>query len=73
MEGFDKHWLNWTEGQYPWCTGAGLLTKSCPTFVTPWTAACQAPLSMTFSTHGALGIVINEYNNLCPLKFFGCM
>ena len=25
------------------------LTKSCPTFVTPWTAACQASLSFTIS------------------------
>ena len=24
-------------------------TKLCPTFVTPWTVACQAPLSMGFS------------------------
>ena len=24
-------------------------TKSCPTLVTPWTVACQAPLSMAFS------------------------
>ena len=27
----------------------GLVTKSCPTLVTPWTAARQAPLSMGFS------------------------
>jgi len=27
----------------------GLLTKSCPTLVTPWTVARQAPLSMGFS------------------------
>ena len=27
----------------------GLVTKSCPTFVTLWTIACQAPLSMGFS------------------------
>ena len=26
-----------------------LVTQSCPTFVTPWTVACQAPLSMGFS------------------------
>ena len=25
-----------------------LVTKSCPTFVTPWTVACQLPLSMGF-------------------------
>ena len=27
----------------------GLATKSCPTLVTPWTIALQAPLSMGFS------------------------
>ena len=27
----------------------GLVTKSCPTLLTPWTAACQVPLSMEFS------------------------
>ena len=27
----------------------GLVTKSCPTLVTPWTVACQAPLLMGFS------------------------
>ena len=29
--------------------GAGLDTKLCPTLATPWTIACQAPLSMGFS------------------------
>ena len=29
--------------------GGGVVTKSCPTLVTPWTVACQAPLSMGFS------------------------
>ena len=29
--------------------GSGLVAKSCPTLVTPWTATCQAPLSMGFS------------------------
>ena len=28
--------------------GGGLVTKSCPTFVTPWTVTCQAPLFMAF-------------------------
>ena len=28
--------------------GGGLATKSCLTFVTPWTVACPAPLSMGF-------------------------
>ena len=26
--------------------GGGLVAKSCPTLVTPWTVACQPPLSM---------------------------
>ena len=29
--------------------GGDLVTKLCPTLVTPWTVACQAPLSMGFS------------------------
>ena len=29
--------------------GGGLVTKSCPTLVTPWTVARQAPLFMGFS------------------------
>ena len=29
--------------------GDGLVAKSCPTLATPWTVACQAPLSMGFS------------------------
>ena len=29
--------------------GGGLVTKSCPNLVTPWTVAPQAPLSMGFS------------------------
>ena len=32
--------------------GGGLVTKSCPTLVTPWTVACQAPLSMGFFRPG---------------------
>ena len=28
--------------------GDGLVAKSCPTLGTPWTVACQAPLSMGF-------------------------
>ena len=27
----------------------GLVAKSCPTLETPWTGACQPPLSMGFS------------------------
>ena len=29
--------------------GGSLVAKSCPTLATPWTVACQAPLSMGFS------------------------
>ena len=29
--------------------GGGLVSKSCPTLATPWTVACQAPLSIGFS------------------------
>ena len=29
--------------------GGGLVTKLCPTLATPWTIACQGPLSMGFS------------------------
>ena len=29
--------------------GGGLVSKSCPTFATPWTVAHQAPPSMVFS------------------------
>ena len=30
-------------------SGGGLVAKSRPTLATPWTIACQAPLSMKFS------------------------
>ena len=29
--------------------GGGLFAKVCPTLVTPWTVACQSPLSLGFS------------------------
>ena len=29
--------------------GGGLVAKSSPTLATPWTVACQAPLSLEFS------------------------
>ena len=31
--------------------GGGLVAQSCPTLATPWTVACQAPLSVGFSRH----------------------
>ena len=36
----------------PQCGGGGLVTKSCLTLETPWTVACQVPLSMEFSRQG---------------------
>ena len=31
------------------CGGGGFVAKLCPTLATPWTVACQAPVSMEFS------------------------
>ena len=31
-----------------WTISCGLVSKSFPTLATPWTVACQAPLSMEF-------------------------
>ena len=36
--------------------GGGLVAKSCPTLSTPWTAACQAPLSMGFTRQKNTGV-----------------
>ena len=30
---------------------SSIVAKSCPTLATPWTVACQAPLSVGFSRH----------------------
>ena len=40
--------LTWgvAEGALENMLGGGLVAKSCPALVTPWTVACQAPLSM---------------------------
>ena len=43
--------------------GGGLVAKSCPTLVTPWTIARQAPLSMGFSRQ--------EYWSWLPFPFPG--
>ena len=43
--------------------GGGLVTKSCPTFVTPWTVAWQAPLSVGFPRQ--------EYQNGLPFSSLG--
>ena len=38
-----------TKSLKPKLGGGGLVTELCPTLVTPWTIALQAPLSMGFS------------------------
>ena len=43
--------------------GGGLVAKLCPTLVTPWTVACQTPLSMGFPRQ--------EYWNGLPFPFLG--
>ena len=43
--------------------GGGLVAKSCPTLLTLWTVACQAPLSMGFSRQ--------EYWSGLPFPFQG--
>ena len=46
-EGLKAARLTWGFGRG--CGGGGLAAKSCLTLATPWTVACQAPLSMEFS------------------------
>jgi len=43
--------------------GGSLVTMSCPTLVTPWTVAREAPLSM--------GFLRQEYWSGCPFTFLG--
>ena len=40
---------HWGDPQFLCSGDGGLVAKSCLTFVTPWTTACQAPLSTGFS------------------------
>ena len=42
-------------------SGGGLVAKSCPTLVTPWTVACQAPLSMGFFRHEVEWVAISFF------------
>ena len=51
--------------QIPGSGGGGLVAKSCPTLVTPWTVACQVPLSMGFSRQ--------EYWSGFPFPFPGAL
>ena len=39
--------------------GGGLVIKSCPTLATLWTVACQAPLSMKFSSQNMEWVAIS--------------
>ena len=47
--------------------GSGLVTKSCPTLVTPWSVACQAPLSTGSSSqeywNGLLSLSPGDLHN----------
>ena len=40
---------HWAASPFTDSGGGGLVTQSCPTLATPWTEACQVPLSMGFS------------------------
>ena len=45
--------------------GGGLVAKSCPTLVTPWTVARQAPLSLGFSRQeGWSGLLFSSPGDL---------
>ena len=39
---------HWAASPFTDSGGGGLVTQSCPTLATPWTEACQVPLSMGF-------------------------
>ena len=43
------HMQEFLEGGGDGGSGGGLVTKLCPTLVTPWIVTHQAPLSMRFS------------------------
>ena len=45
--------------------GGGLVAKSCPTLVTPWTVACQAPLSMGFQARILEWVAISFSRGSC--------
>ena len=58
------------------CGGGGLVAKSCPTLATPWTVACQAPLSIGFSRQECWsgfpfpppGGLLTQRSNLCLMS-----
>ena len=47
--------------------GGGLIAKSSLTLLTPWTVACQAPLSMGFSQARILEWVAISFSSLLCL------
>ena len=57
--------LSYQESPHMHNGGGGLVTKSCPTLVTPWTIACQASLSIGFSRQ--------EYWSGMPFHSPGCI
>ena len=51
--------------------GGGLDAKLCPTLVTPWTVACQAPLPMGFSRQECWsGLPFSSPGNQQNMQFF---
>ena len=54
-----------------WICGSGLVAKLCPTLVTPWTVACQAPLPMGFSRQECWsGLPFSSPGNQQNMQFF---
>ena len=59
LQSTEHNWVTKQQQHFCWTKFAtmefvlagGLVAKLCPTLVTPWTVACQAPLSMGFSRH----------------------
>ena len=49
--------------------GGGLGAKSCPILVTPWTVACQAPLSIGFPGQNT-GVGSHFFSIVCLLFGF---
>ena len=50
--------------------GGGLVVKSCPTLVSPWTVACQAPLSVGFSRQEYWSGLLFKWKSLSGVWLF---
>ena len=50
--------------------GGGLVTKSCPNLVTPWTIARQAPLSMGFSRQECWSGLRKKEQSVCHQEVY---